>query len=293
MKNNALGKGLEALIGDKYKSSNNISNPGYYPDLAIDRIVPNPFQPRMKMDDDRLLELAESIKENGIIEPLIVTKGTGDKFEIIAGERRWRAAKIAKLDTVPVVVKEASKRQMLELAVIENIQRADLNPLEEAIAFYQLHTQFNVTYGEIADKIGFSRPAVANKVRLMNLPDPIKQGLLDEVINEGHAKALLAVKDDETMIVLFHKVIKEELNVREIEEIVKKLNEDTYVPSRKNERIRDDRTKLLENTLKDFFKEKDVYLHRTMQGGFIKFPYQTEEELDNLMKKLGVPFRIN
>ncbi|MEI6462808.1 MAG: ParB/RepB/Spo0J family partition protein [bacterium] len=293
MKNKSLGKGLEALIGDKYKSTNNVSNPGYYPDLDIDKIIPNPFQPRMKIKEDKLIELAESIKENGIIEPLIVTKGQSGKFEIIAGERRWRAAKIAKLTTVPVVVKEASQRQMLELAVIENIQRADLNPLEEAVAFYQLHTQFNLTYAEIADKVGFSRPAVANKVRLISLPDPIKQGLLDEVINEGHAKALLAVKDDETMIALFHKVIKEELNVREIEEIIKKLNEDTYVPSRRNERLRDERTKLLENTLRDYFKEKNVYLHRTMQGGFIKFPYQTEEELDNLMKKLGVPFRIN
>lgn len=197
---------------------------GFVPEMPIDKLIPNRYQPRTKWDPEKLMDLADSIRENGIIEPIIVSKTNEGKYEIIAGERRHRAAKLAGLKTVPVVVKEATPQQMLELAVVENIQRADLNPLEEALAFNQLSSEFNLTHEQIANKLGYSRPAIVNKIRLLQLPDEVKLGLLEGKVSEGHARALLGLKSDSAIISLYTKVVRENLSVRETEKWVRKLN---------------------------------------------------------------------
>src|SRR6185369_13355139 len=193
-KKSGLGKGLSALIS---KEGANTISQGFIPNLPINLVVPNPYQPRIEIKPETLMELADSIREHGVIEPLLVTKKE-DKYELIAGERRWRASKLAGMETVPVVVKEASPLEMLELAIIENVQRQDLNALEEAMSFQQLMTEFNLTHEQISKRIGLSRPAIANKIRLLSLPDEIKKGLLEGKISEGHARALLGLQNGET-----------------------------------------------------------------------------------------------
>jgi ParB family chromosome partitioning protein len=267
---------------------------GYMGQLDITKIQANPFQPRMYIDEDKLNELATSIKENGIIEPLIVSRAKNGMYEIVAGERRWRAAKLAKLTTVPVVVRDTSPQQMLELAIIENIQRADLNPLEEAYAFKQLHEKFGVTYTEIADKIGFSRPLVANKVRLLDLPDKAKNALLTGKLTEGHAKALLAIKDPATLEAIIDKTLKEELSVRQVEYITQRLNLTRLTGNKKRSHINDKRSTVIESSIKDHFKgSSGVQFRRTELGGYVKINFKTDEELDGLLRKMGIPFRIN
>ena len=221
-KKKALGRGLSALISDDSPVNDDHS---YIPNLPINQIKPNPYQPRMAIKPETLLELADSIRENGIIEPLIVTQKDDDKYELIAGERRWRAAKLAGEKHVPAVIKEASPRQMLELAIVENIQRADLNPLEEALAFKQLIDNHKLTHTQIAKKVGLSRPAVANKTRLLNLPEVVKKGLLEEKVSEGHARALLGLTSPQAISGAFRKIVQEKLSVRATEELVRRLNE--------------------------------------------------------------------
>lgn len=212
-----LGKGLSALISDETMSG---VQQGFIPGLPIELIIPNPYQPRTEVDPEHLVELADSIREHGVIEPLIVTKKSEKKYELIAGERRWRASKLAGVKHVPVVIKEASPQQMLELAVVENIQREDLNALEEALAFEQLVKLFSLTHEAIAKKVGLSRPAVANKIRLLSLPEELKRGLLERKISEGHARGLLGLESTETQIATYKIILRDHLSVRATEELV-------------------------------------------------------------------------
>ncbi len=195
-------------------------------EVLVNSILPNPYQPRSQMEEARLDELAASIREHGIIQPLIVTQiedgAVGERFRLIAGERRWRAAKRAGLAQVPVVVKEATERQMLELALIENIQRADLNPLEEAVAFQQMAEFSNMTQSEIADRVGKSRSAVANTLRLLQLPEPIQDLVRQGALSEGHARTLLALPSATRMMEAAELFIKRGFTVRQAEEWVKR-----------------------------------------------------------------------
>jgi ParB family chromosome partitioning protein len=277
-----LGKGLSALIADETIGS---INQGYIPALPVDLIVPNPYQPRIEMNEEKLVELADSMREHGVIEPLIVTKKSDKKYELIAGERRWRASKLAGLKHVPVVVKEASPQQMLELAVVENIQRADLNPLEEALAFEQLTKVFNSTHDDIAQKVGLSRPAVANKIRLLALPEEIKRGLLEEKVSEGHARALLGLTSAETMIAAYKIILRDKLSVRAVEELVRRLNRGHKKTQRTTERIVDERTTRLETGLQRRFGN-GVRLSRSQRGGKIVIPFKSDEELDKIVSTL-------
>jgi ParB family transcriptional regulator, chromosome partitioning protein len=281
-KKSNLGKGLSALI-DK-DSISDISQ-GFIPNLPLDLIEPNPYQPRMNLAPEALVELSDSIREHGIIEPLLVTKKGEKKYELIAGERRWRAAQLANVKTAPVVVKEASPQDMLELAVIENIQRADLNPLEEAMAFEQLNNEFNMTHEQISRKIGLSRPAIANKIRLLSLPDEIKKGLLDEKISEGHARALLGLKKKDTMIPTYKVILRDHLSVRAIEELVRRLNKGKKMKKRKDMRILDEKTTQIETNLRDKLGEK-VSLSRSKKGGKIVIPFKNDKELDSIVKEI-------
>ncbi|MEP7103877.1 MAG: ParB/RepB/Spo0J family partition protein [Candidatus Dojkabacteria bacterium] len=280
-KSSGLGRGLSALISQQAVPE---LSQGFIPNLPIDLIVPNPYQPRIEIKPESLMELADSIREHGVIEPLLVTKNDG-KYELIAGERRWRSSKLAGLETVPVVVKESSPQEMLELAIVENVQRADLNPLEEALAFEQLVKAFNMSHEIISKRIGLSRPAIANKIRLLALPDEIKKALLEEKVSEGHARALLGLNSTETMIAAYKITIRDHLSVRAVEELVRRLNKGKKLKQRKDMRIVDDKTTELETNLKQKFGQT-VSLSRSQKGGKIVIPFNNDEELDKIITEL-------
>ncbi len=226
-----LGRGLDALLGSA------ASNPelqdrlvaetetGGVRLIAVTAILPNPHQPRTRFDPNALAELAASIAEHGLIQPLIVTETPGqpDRYWLIAGERRWRAAQAAGLGEVPVIVREATSQQLLEWALIENVQRADLNPLEEASAYQSLLKEFNLTQAQVAERVGKSRSAVANAVRLLSLPVSIQSALNDEAVSAGHARALLPLADAGVMEIALEQVLARDLNVRQTEALVRKL----------------------------------------------------------------------
>lgn len=284
MKKSVLGKGLSALIDET--SLPEISQ-GFIPKLPVKLIVPNPYQPRSEIRPEELIELADSIRQHGVIEPLLVTKKSETQYELIAGERRWRASQLAGIETVPVVVKEASPKEMLELAIVENIQRRDLNPLEEAMAFEQLTKMFNMTHEEISKKVALSRPAIANKIRLLSLPEEIKKGLLEEKISEGHARALLGLNTKETMIATYKIILRDNLSVRAVEELVRRLNKGKQIKKRVDMRILDEKTVKIETGLKEKFGEK-VSLARSKKGGKIVIPFSNDHELDGIVKKLSI-----
>ncbi len=277
----AIGKGLSALISDD--SIINEEN-SYVPNLPIDKIRPNPHQPRIEIKPESLLELADSIREHGILEPLIVTQKGNDEFELIAGERRWRAAKLAGLKKVPAVIKEASPQQMLEMAIVENVQRADLNPLEEALAFKQLADNFHLSHTEIARRISLSRPAVANKIRLLNLPEEVKKGLLENQISEGHARALLGLPSHQAILSAYKKILQEGLSVRAVEELVRRLNEDRK-PIIRIPMTLDKRTSAIEKDLQQIFGKK-LKIYRSTKGGKIIIPFSDDIELSDVYNKL-------
>lgn len=284
MEENRLGKGLAALI-----SSNEIDNSSssYKEKFDITKILPNPFQPRMHIEPDELIGLADSIRENGVIQPLIVTKDkNSDKYLIIAGERRFRAAQLAGLKYVPIVVKESSPQQMLELALIENIQRQDLNPLEEAYAFVQLQDEFGLPQEEIATKVGLNRVTISNKMRLLKLPEPVKEVVLNETISEGHARALLGIKDEESLVAATDIVIKRGLSVRQTESLVRKIN---YGKSAKYKTIQTEYPDLLRYG--ELLSKKIGYstsVRRLSKGGRIIIRFLSKNDLEDLLKKLGL-----
>jgi ParB family chromosome partitioning protein len=214
MRRGGLGRGLDSLIP---------RGPGGVTEIPVDEIRPNPHQPRHRADPAQLAELAESIREHGVIQPIVVTRpagGTG--YVLIAGERRWQAARLAGLERVPALVKEATPQQMLELALVENVQRADLNPLEEAAAYQQLIAEFGLTQDEVARRVGRSRSAVANSVRLLALPETVRAALASGEVSEGHARALLGAGDEADVLALYREVTVRTLNVRQTEELVRR-----------------------------------------------------------------------
>lgn len=218
-KRRGLGKGLGSLIpmGEEEAPEGGLIH------VPIETISPNPHQPRGSLDEVKLRELADSIAEHGVIQPLVVTKESDDRYVLIAGERRWRAAQIARLSKVPVVVKEATPQSMLELALIENIQRDDLNPLEEAYAYQQLMTEFGLIQEEVAQRVGKSRPTVANILRLLKLPENIQTAVIEEKISGAHARALLPLPTREAQTAVMNTIVKQDLSVRQVEAIVKKM----------------------------------------------------------------------
>lgn len=272
-----LGKGLEALI-----PSLGLEESGAIKEVAVDEIIPNPYQPRRNLNQEELEELAQSIKEHGLIQPLIVKRDEeSGKYQLIAGERRWRAAKMAGLNTVPVIVKEVSPRQMLELALVENLQRADLNPLEEAEAYRFLIEEFGLTQEEVAKRVGKSRAAVANTLRLLRLPSEAKKALIEGFISEGHARALLALPSPELQIKALEKIIKRGLNVRQTEELVKKLQEAKPQFSKESApEIRELEEKLMENL------GTRVRLLKGRKGGKLIIFFYSDEDLRIIYERI-------
>ncbi len=282
--NNRLGKGLAALISaDKISNSSGAYNESF----DINKIAPNPYQPRMHINPEELIEIADSIKEHGIIQPLIITKDEGsDKYFLIAGERRFRAAQLAGLKQVPVVMKDASPQQMLELALIENIQRQDLNPLEEAVAFKQLQEEFAMTQSAIAKKVGLSRVAITNKIRLLGLPEEVKEAVLNEKLSEGHARALLGITDKSSLVAAASIVMRRGLSVRETEMMVRKINFGKTSSKQTDEEV----AKYI-NSIAKKLSTKIGYTAQIMKlshGGKIIIRYNTNKELEEIVTKMGV-----
>jgi len=210
----ALGMGLEALLPD-------VTAEDEVREIELERIVPNPYQPRRHFDEAALAELAASIKEHGVIQPIIV-RGVGDGYQIVAGERRFRASKMAGLAKIPAVVREFNEAQMMEIALVENIQRADLNPIEEASAMQRLMTEFGLTQERMAERVGRSRPYVANMLRLLTLPDDVKEHVSRGTISMGHARVLAGLADPVAIRRLAHQIIEDKLSVRDIEALTAK-----------------------------------------------------------------------
>ena len=223
-----LGKGLDSLITNKVekpveaKVEGVAANPNGAVLMNINKVEPNREQPRKKFDEDALLELSESIKQFGVLQPLLVTE-RDDYFEIIAGERRWRAAKLAGVKEVPVIVKKLTEQEIMEISLIENIQREDLNPIEEAQAYKRLLTEFNLKQDEVAERVSKSRTAVTNAMRLLKLNEKVQQMLIDEMLTTGHARALLAIEDQEKQYEIAQRIFDEKLSVRDTEKLVKNL----------------------------------------------------------------------
>lgn len=271
----ARGSISSGNIPENINSGNNIQ------EIDIAKIIPNPHQPRMDFSPEKLQELADSIKQHGIIQPIILTKN-GEQYEVVAGERRLQAAKLAGLLKVPAILREASDQQKLEVAIIENIQRHDLNSIEEAKSYLKLTQEFGLKQEEVADKVGKSRSAVANKLRLLNLPIEIQKALIEGKITEGHAKAILAIDNPEKQRALFDLIIKSGLTVRQAENKTKEISVRTH----KRTINIDPEMKKIEDELAAKLGTR-VKLSKSGTGGRIVIDYYSKEELDNLVSKIS------
>jgi ParB family transcriptional regulator, chromosome partitioning protein len=262
--------------------------------VPVDEIMPNPQQPRAAIAPESLEELAASIRAHGVIQPLIIahTRPTDPlPYQIIAGERRWRAARLAGLTTVPALLKEASSQQSLELALVENIQRADLNPLEEATAYQALMSEFGLTQQQVSERVGKSRVAVANAVRLLRLPQPVKKLLAEGALSEGHARALLGLAEDEILLDAAGQVVARQLSVRQTEELVRRLSEALEPGSEPEAEVspQDDPDALHTRRLEDAFRAAlgtKVSLSRGRRGGKLVIHFYSEEDLNSIYEHI-------
>ena len=277
-----LGKGLDALIpgGTQPLVS---TGAGGIRQVGVELIQRNPRQPRVRFSGDELTELAASIREHGVIQPLIVSPNSDGTFILIAGERRLQAARKAGLQRVPVITRQASNQEFLELALVENVQRADLNPLEEAEAYRQLVEEFGLSHDSVAKRVGKSRVAVTNTLRLLGVADAVKQALVDEKITEGHARALLMLSSQKAQTSALQTVINLALSVRQTEELVRKLAGQKPVKAKRQARSADvsDIIRKLQHSL-----GTKVSLKHGKKGGSMTFYYYSNEELDALLEKL-------
>ena len=291
IKKKGLGKGLDSLIPDN-KSMKSVTSEKTVESkedaaaksgvqvMKINEVEPNRDQPRKNFDEDALLELSDSIKQFGVLQPLLVRKRK-DYYEIIAGERRWRAAKLAVVKEVPVIEKEYTDQEILEIGLIENIQRENLNPIEEAIAYKRLLEEFNLKQDEVAERVSKSRTAVTNSMRLLKLSDKVQQMIIDDMISTGHARALLAIDDPELQYTLANKIFDEKLSVRETEKLVKEIKNPKKPKEKKpvaNSFIYQD----LEEKMKSVFGTKVSIASKGKGKGKIEIEYYSDDELEHL-----------
>lgn len=293
VKRSGLGKGLDSLIPDN-KSSKMVKKTVEAPKtpenvsgqimMKINEVEPNREQPRKNFEEDALLELADSIKQFGVLQPLIVQKKK-DYYEIIAGERRWRAAKLAGIKEIPVIIKEYTDQEIVEISLIENIQRENLNPIEEAMAFKKLLTEFHLKQDEVAERVSKSRTAVTNSMRLLKLSDKVQQMIVDDMISTGHARALLAIDDPEQQYILANKIFDEKLSVRETEKLVKDIKNPKKEKPKKeiqNSFVYEN----LEERMKSVIGTKVHVNHKPNGKGKIEIEYYSDSELERIFELL-------
>lgn len=286
-----LGKGLDALIPPSTNESTNKQSKtgknneqGNETIVKITKVEPNREQPRKNFDEDALVELADSIKQFGVIQPIVV-QDRKDYYEIIAGERRWRAAKMAGLKEIPVIIKNYTEQEIVEISLIENIQREDLNPIEEAQAYKKLLTEFNLKQDEVAERVSKSRTAVTNSMRLLKLCDEVQQMVINEMLSTGHARALLAVEDAEEQYTLAQKVFDEKLSVRDVEKMVKNLHKPAK-PKKMDDKTLELIYQDIAEKLKQSLSTKVSVSSKGEGAGKIEIEFYSHEDLDRLMEIL-------
>lgn len=280
-----LGKGLNALIPDDIGMDNNLKdiNSGDKNLIDINLIKSNSDQPRKSFDDARIMELSESIKHHGIVQPIILKKTEGG-YIIVAGERRWRAAKLAGVKEVPAIIMELSDKQVLEISLIENIQRQDLNSIEEAVAYKKLISEFKLTQDELSKRLGKSRVAITNTLRLLNLSEDVQQYLIEGVISEGHGRALLAIDNNELQCEVAQQVIDEKMSVRELELLIKRIKNDSINTKKiKHNKEKNPYYKDITEKLQDYFGTK-VNISDNNNKGKIEIEYYSEEDLQRILE---------
>lgn len=290
VKRGGLGKGLDSLIPDTGKTAEKVKVVEKVVEkpieikLKINQVEPNREQPRKVFDEESLQELAESIKQFGVLQPLIVQQRK-DYYEIIAGERRWRAAKLAGLKEVPVVIREMTDQEIVEISLIENIQRENLNPIEEAAAYKRLLTEFNLKQEEVAERVSKSRTAVTNSMRLLKLDERVQQMVIEGMLSTGHARALLAIEDNDLQFQMATKIYNEKLSVRDVEKLVKNLGKKK--PEKKEENAQQAAVfQDLEEKMKAALGTKVSINRKNDQKGKIEIEYYSMDELERLMEIL-------
>jgi len=281
MQKQALGKGLGALIPDLSSLDEKERKSLGILEIELDKLVPNEYQPRKVFNDEKLKELAASIKVQGVIQPIIVHR-IGTNFGLIAGERRWRAARLAGLKTIPALVREASKRELIEQALIENIQREDLNPLEAAEAFKQLQDEYKLTQEDLAKRVGKERSTITNFLRLLGLPKEIKHHLASGSLNMGHAKAILSLERLRDQLAAANQIVKKALSVREAEALAARLKK----PAKEKKAKPATEYKAVEERLRKTLGTK-VSIAPSAKGGKIVIEYYSSEELERILEKIG------
>ena len=299
VKKSGLGKGLDSLIPNKNVKS---AKPSVKADekkaapkeeileagpimVKINKVEPNREQPRKDFDEDALMELADSIKQFGVLQPILVQKKK-DYYEIIAGERRWRAAKLAGLKEVPIIVKEFTEQEIVEISLIENIQRENLNPIEEAQAYKRLLTEFHLKQDEVAERVSKSRAAVTNSIRLLKLNEEVQRMVVDEMISTGHARALLAVENPEEQYNLAQRIFDEKLSVRDVEKLVKNLHKPAK-PKKVDDKTMQVIYQDIEEKLKQKLGRKVIVTSKGEGSGKIEIEFYNHEDLDRLLDVLN------
>ncbi len=288
-----LGKGLDSLIpnavGEAKAKKENINGKdekgGPETIVKITMVEPNRKQPRKNFDEDSLQELSDSIRQFGLIQPILV-QDRKDHYEIIAGERRWRAAKMAGLKEIPVIIRDYSEQEIMEISLIENIQREDLNPIEEAQAYKRLLTEFNLKQDEVAERVSKSRAAVTNSIRLLKLCDNVQQMVIDDMISTGHARALLAVEDPEEQYTIAQRIFDEKLSVRDVEKLMKNMNKPAKTPKKQDDKTMEAIYLDIEEKLKERLSTKVTITSKGDGAGKIEIEFYNHDDLDRLMDLL-------
>jgi len=289
-KRKSLGRGLDALLGGANQEQEKL-NPKSLNELSIEEIGPGPFQPRKKINEQQLKELSSSIEAQGVLQPIVVRKRavqdsqTGVRYEIIAGERRWRAAQLANLETIPAVVKTISDSDAVAVALIENIQRENLNPLEEANAFNRLIIEYEMTHQEVANAVGRARASISNMLRLLDLPSGVQELLNNTKINMGHARALLSIQDRIMQLEVANLVAEKKLSVRETEKLVKGVVEGK-TKSTKQKQPKDQDILNLEKTLTSRLGARVNIKHSRSGAGTLSINYSSSDELEGILNKI-------
>jgi ParB family transcriptional regulator, chromosome partitioning protein len=290
-KKKALGRGLSAILESPETdiTSRDISGEyvvGAIAHIAVEKIESNPFQPRMQFNEEELAELTLSIRSQGIIQPITVRKLGYDKYQLISGERRLKASKLAGLTEIPAFIRVANDEQMLELALVENIQREELNPLDIAISFQRLLDECNLKQEELSQKVGKDRSTVANYIRLLKLPTEVQIAIRDKKISMGHARALITLEDVKTQIVILHRIFEKKLSVRQVEEIVRNLDPSKRIPARKESIVLPVKfEKIRDSLIKKLNARVDVKVYAKGDGSII-IPFRSDEEFDRIITKL-------